>query len=42
MGKIARSGADGPEKEPQCEWALIGMNNLLLAPHGQFLERNTS
>ena len=32
-GKIAGAGLDVYEKEPKCERALIGMKNLILAPH---------
>jgi glyoxylate reductase len=32
-GKIAGAGLDVYEKEPKCERALIGMKNVVLAPH---------
>lgn len=32
-GKIAGAGLDVYEKEPRCERALIGMRNVVLAPH---------
>ena len=32
-GKIAGAGLDVYEKEPRCERALIGMKNVVLAPH---------
>jgi lactate dehydrogenase-like 2-hydroxyacid dehydrogenase len=32
-GKIAGAGLDVYEKEPKCERALMGMKNVILAPH---------
>jgi len=32
-GKIAGAGLDVYEKEPRCERALVGMKNVVLAPH---------
>ena len=32
-GKIAGAGLDVYEKEPKCERALVGMKNVVLAPH---------
>jgi glyoxylate reductase len=32
-GKISGAGLDVYEKEPKCERALIGMRNVVLAPH---------